>query len=198
MALVYVCPYCTNAPFSAPSEVLLSTHVRLVHSSDPNFSIQCSCWRTFSNFRTYQNHRRSHSTNMPTSIWNLQSFHTPDVELNVAQPLSVSPVGPPSPTDITAFSAKWILKTCETRCLTRKATVGIVQDVSDLLFSVSQSLQDQVHAILSSNNVEPMIISEVKDVLDGHATSPFEGLTTFHQQLQYYRDHFGLIVKKLK
>ena len=47
-----------------------------------------------------------------------------------------------------AFGAKWILRTSETRYLTRKATVGMVEDVSDLIEVVSQSLHDQIHAVL--------------------------------------------------
>lgn len=61
---VHFCPYCDDSEeFSAPSQVLLLNHVRLVHSNDPDFSIQCSfpdCSRTFVNFRTYQNHLLVH------------------------------------------------------------------------------------------------------------------------------------------
>ena len=56
------CSYCSGL-FSAPSEALLLTHIRVTHSSDPGFSIQCSvsgCSRTFTNFRTFQNHRLTH------------------------------------------------------------------------------------------------------------------------------------------
>ena len=60
------CPYCSGE-FSAPSDELLLTHIRLVHSYDPGFTIQCSlngCSITFSNFKAYQKHRRlKHSSN---------------------------------------------------------------------------------------------------------------------------------------
>ena len=50
---------------------LLVKHVRLVHSCDPNFRIQCSvegCLRTFTNYRTYQNHLLQHGTDSSIGI----------------------------------------------------------------------------------------------------------------------------------
>ena len=40
--LMVCCSYCIEDVFSAPSEILLLNHIRLVYSCDPNFSIQCS------------------------------------------------------------------------------------------------------------------------------------------------------------
>ena len=69
MAQSFYCPYCVKDDFTAPSEVLLLTNIRVVHSLDPNFTIQCSvngCNRTFKNFRTYQNHRLTHRPTVST------------------------------------------------------------------------------------------------------------------------------------
>lgn len=49
------------------------------------------------------------------------------------------------------FAAKWILKTGETRSLTRKATLGIVEDVSDLVDFVTHSLKQQTQNALTAN-----------------------------------------------
>ena len=52
---IYRCQYCSER-FSAPSEQLLDRHIKLVHSQDPSFIIQCKhepCSRTFTNYRTY-------------------------------------------------------------------------------------------------------------------------------------------------
>ena len=194
MALFF--PYCIEEVFTAPSQSLLLTHIRLVHSCDPNFSIQCSaegCLRTFSNFRTYQNHARSHDSrsfsdfcaDCPRSS-EAASDKFPNTSTNVPNIAEAK--------DMQAFSAKWILKTCETRCLTRKSTIGIVNDVSDMLQYVSQSLCDKIQAILTSNEIDPAILSQVKQVFDSPICSHFEGLTSFHQQLQFFKDHFVLIV----
>lgn len=188
------CPYCIQDTFVAPSEVLLFSHIRLVHSLDPNFNIQCSlegCSRTFNHFRTYQNHLLTHRTasnkeqeqdslDMGTEDPNVSFEHDHSgIFLN---------------TDLQSYAAKWILKTSETRSLTRAATLGIVEDVSDLIDVVSQSLKSQIRQILNSSGVDQEITSMVEDVFSCSATKPFGGLTSFHQQLQYYRNHFNLIV----
>lgn len=62
-AMAAVCPYCIEQEYIAPSKSLLLGHIRVVHSADPDFTIQCideGCSRTFKNFRTYQNHNLLH------------------------------------------------------------------------------------------------------------------------------------------
>ena len=68
--VTFLCHYWVE-DFSVPSENLLLNHIRLVHSSEPGFSIQCTvngCSRTFKNFRTYQNHKHNQAENQPISI----------------------------------------------------------------------------------------------------------------------------------
>ena len=77
------------------------------------------------------------------------------------------------------------------RSLTRTATLGVVEDVSNL---VGQSLEDQVCHELTSTGVDSIIISRVEAIFKGFIVKPFKGLTSFHQQLQYYRRNFNLIV----
>ena len=55
--------------------------------------------------------------------------------------------------DLTNFCAKWILRISETRKLTRTATVGIVQDMSDLLMEVSACIKEQVRKSLQKNEI---------------------------------------------
>lgn len=148
--MAFVCPYCIEEVFTSPSEALLLNHIRLVHSCDPNFSIQCckdGCLRTFNNFRTYQNHCRSHHEDNDADEGSMHPLASSEA-VNVT--MSSSSNTPTTVNDLQAFSAKWILKTSETRYLTQKASLGIVHDVSDLVEVVSQSLQDQVQAILHS------------------------------------------------
>ena len=177
------------------------THIRLVHSCDPNFSIQCSkdgCSRTFKNFRTYQNHcllKHRHAVCEPadsssTETANTADFYEDDHGFDHA---GLTP-RLPSESDVQSYAAKWILKTSELRSLTRAATPGVVHDTSDLLDFVTQSLRDQTSHILSSHWVGDGIVHSITSIFDSYITKPFRGLTTFHQQLQYYRQHFNLIV----
>jgi len=53
---MHPCPFCAA---SAPSVSRLLAHIRMMHTCDPGFHIQCGlqgCQRTFRNFYTYRNH----------------------------------------------------------------------------------------------------------------------------------------------
>ena len=177
----------------APSEVLLLNHIRLVHSCDPNFSIQCSfpgCPRTFKNFRTYQNHRCCHRHQQIEESCTYEDDGL--VEGEVETELSITPaVELP---DLQPYAARWILKTRESRYLTRAATQGIIEDVQDLVSAISQSMEVQTHAVLRESGIDFDSVPNLKEVFSGPATKPFEGLASFHQQILYYRKHFNLVV----
>lgn len=176
--MAYVCSYCVEDTFIAPSEVLLLNHIRLVHSCDPNFSIQCSsegCSRTFSNFRTFQNHcRMCRAVYSPGPIFPDNDGHS-DSHSDAASIVSAaeSVTASISADDLQSFSAKWILKTSETRSLTRAATLGIVNDVSDLLGFISDSLKEQIRKVLQQNGVDDSIIREIGGVFNGFLVRPF-------------------------
>ena len=141
-----VCPYCSGE-FFAPSEELLLSHVRLVHSCEPGFTIQCSlngCSRTFSSFKSYQNHRRQKHANYSVDE---VSQPTPEPSEDFSELCDGSDVyseanitNLPPREEITSFAAKWILKTRETRKLTRSAMQGVVEDVTDLVTFVSNTM----------------------------------------------------------
>ena len=58
---------------------------------------------------------------------------------------------------------------------------GVNEDVGDLVTFVSETLESQMRAVLEANGVNAESISEV---FSGATTKPFEGLQSFHQQLQ--------------
>ena len=189
----FSCPYCPEE-YSAPSETLLLTYIRRVHANDPNFSIQCSlngCERTFTNFRTYQNHRLTHRDEVSTVPPTDDADQSGECSGLDALPL---PDISPTTTDIQSFAAKWILKTRETWSLTRTAMQGVIEDVSDLVDFVTQTLESQTRAVLQTHGIEPGSICGLNDVFTGPAAKPFEGLTSFHQQLQYCQSTFNLVV----
>lgn len=71
---------------------------------------------------------------------------------------------------------------------------GVIQDVEDLVTFVSGTLESHTRAMLQANGVNPESLSGLKEVFSGPATKPFDGLQSFHQQLQYCRKHFDFIV----
>ena len=201
----FVCRYCTDTDFSAPSKQLLQNHVQLVHSLDPNFRIQCnegSCSRTFTNYRTYQNHRNSHHATLTTEgssdLSTLETVHVEaDTEPSESQDIDLgSDEGVmPDYKQLQLFAAKWLLKTSETRSLTRAASIGIVADVSEMIQTISETLQRETSEVLSANGINPVVISTINEIFHGKFTRPFEGLFTFHQQLKFYREQFNFVVR---
>lgn len=198
----WTCSFCSG-DFSAPSEELLHVHIRLVHSHEHGFSIQCSldgCSRSFSNFKAYQNHRRlKHSSNTVTRPTTPELGENSDgiyegTDSPVAEALALPA---PSTEDMQSFASKWILKTRETRKLTRTAMQGVIEDVGDLVTFVSKALESQTRAVLHLNGVDPDSVSGLEEVYDGAATKPFEGLQSFYQQIQYCSKHFNLIVSNI-
>lgn len=90
-------------------------------------------------------------------------------------------------------NALWVLKISETRQLSRTAVSGIVQDTSDLISGIMCEVKRQVDHTLSANGVDPAILARVFHP-ENPCLTPFEGIHTFHQQLQYYRKNFNLVV----
>ena len=85
---------------------------------------------------------------------------------------------------IQSYAARWILKTRESRYLTRAATQGVIEDVQDLVAVVSDSLQSQTRATLHVSGIDPDSVPGLTDIFSAPTTKPFQGVTSFHQQLQ--------------
>ena len=94
------------------------------------------------------------------------------------------------------YCAKWILRTSETRKLTRSTTVGIVSDVSELLSDVVTGIKTQVETCFRDNGLEPSGITGLDSIFSSqnHKVVPFSNLATFHHQLSYYKHRFDFIV----
>ena len=200
-SVLYLCPYCCGQ-YAVPSESILLSHIKMVHSSDPDFIIHCpadDCCRTFTNFRTYQNHCLTHRNRVSVIAEEVsveQNSHSMEIgEIEQSETdREMSPVWLPSVDDVKSFMAKWLLKTSETRSLTRTATTGIVEDVTGLIDYVVQCLSSKTSSILVNNGIDTRVITEVEESFSSAITKPFEGLHSFHHQMQYYLQLFNLIV----
>ncbi len=202
--LLYACPYCTE-DFTAPSKSLLG-HIRLVHSSEPDFNIQCSVQElsktlehikiTFFLAILPQVHvAPSLAKKHPLKLYLLWT------QILVAAILyRITPRSDNTTTPLQRKHAtKWILKVSETWSLTRAGTIGIIEEVSDIVDFMTQSLKDHTHHILSNNcrlDVDCLdgVLAKIDDSFINSVSKPFDGLSTFHQQIQYYKEHFNFIV----
>ena len=79
--------------------------------------------------------------------------------------------------------AKWILKTGETRCLTRSAMSGIVGDVSDITELIVSDLQCQVTSFLSSSGCSADVIQGCTTIFQQIYQQPFLNLDSFYLQM---------------
>ena len=195
--------HCVYCDFLSPSEQLLLVHIRQVHSNDPNFRIECDieqCRRTFTNYRTYVNHIRSHakqSENMSN-----ESIRSEDNENNSDQDGSgeehiTNAEQPTEDNDFNMkdFAAKWILRTSESRCLTRTALLGIVNDVSEMVQMVVDNIRRDVQQLFLQHETDSsMIERQVDEIFHQPYIKPFLELDTYHLQLQYYKKHFSYVV----
>ena len=77
--------------------------------------------------------------------------------------------------------------TSETRSLSRATILGIIEDVSGLIDDVVQQIQIEVNSVLRNQHVYPSQIEGLDSAFTGKYAKPFEGLTTFYQQLQFFR-----------
>ena len=59
---------------------------------------------------------------------------------------------------------------------------------------ISHSMEIQTRAVLCESCIDFDSVPNLKRVFSGPATKPFEGVASFHQQIQYYRKHFNLVV----
>lgn len=209
----YYCQYCPS--FVAPSAKLLERHLKITHYNEPGFNFTCpevSCTRVFSNYRTYQNHLLTHKNSVSSNTMIQQPVN---IEEHDCSEISVRLTDTSAPSDeaavnesycedtigmteeeMTDYCARWILKTSETRCLTRTAMVGIVHDVSDLIEEVMSSIREQVKKCLRDSSIEIDSIPGLTDIFttNGAFIFPFSQLTTFQQQLSYYKEHYNFIV----
>lgn len=199
----FQCNYCD---VSAPSSQLLQKHVRQTHIDDPNFQIQCSnegCRRTFTHYRTFQNHLLSHTT---TSLHTLASSAAPSVndesdhyQADNDGNLTIS-TGNVTELDPCRFTlkdhiAKWILKTGESRYLTRTAMMGILEDVSDIVQLIISHLHSEVCAFMCSTDTAPDNLHLINEIFQKESyTLPFNGLDSYYLQLQYFKKHFAFVV----
>ena len=82
------CPLCSS---DLPTEPLLLQHIRVCHSWDPNFSIQCivrGCCRTFGNYRTFQNHLLKHGSHTTVPVTTQECISIDNVEAADTVPLN--------------------------------------------------------------------------------------------------------------
>ena len=90
--------------------------------------------------------------------------------------------------------AKWILKTGESRYLTRTAMMGILEDVSDIVQLIISHLHSEVCAFMCSTDTAPDNLHLINEIFQKESyTLPFNGLDSYYLQLEYFKKHFAFV-----
>lgn len=189
------CVYCD---FRSPSEQLLLVHIRQVHSNDPNFRIECDieqCRRMFTNYRSYINHIRHHAKqsenmNKENGEDNDDNENNNDEDGSGEEHIT-NYTEQPNYFNMKDFSAKWILKASESRCLTRTALLGILDYVSEMVQIIVDNIHRDVQQLFETDS---SMIGQVDEIFHQPYVKPFLRLETFHLQLQYYKKYFSYVV----
>ena len=190
---VFTCTYCPST--DAFSALRMERHIRLVHSHEPNFIIHCSvgyCARSFSNYRTYQNHLSSAHRGQ-SQVVSYEDFNRECMSYLQPDDVDFDDDGihrdggneddKDNETDLQSTAAKWILKTNETRELSRSTMLGIIDDISDLFEVVLSTCRKRTINVLKKNDLIPEDIVDLDTIFD---VDIFSCLKRFHNLKQYY------------
>lgn len=72
--------------------------------------------------------------------------------------------------DMKKYGAQWILKTSESRSLTRTAMTGIIEDVTELVTMITKSICEDMKQFVSENSVD---MENFANTLVTRYSSPF-------------------------
>lgn len=52
------------------------------------------------------------------------------------------------------YAARWILKTCGSRYLTRMAMLGVINDVTDMIHVIVENVRHDIHQLLLQHDID--------------------------------------------
>ena len=203
---IFTCPLCTE--FRATDFQLLLPHIRLVHSTRPGFSLQCSienCTRFFTNMKTYANHIYCDHLSLPKTASAYRCANT--VEGQDHEDGSEGSEGqeesglddehhPDVLSDFQSIAARWILKIKEGCKLTQATMEEVVQGVTDLNQYILSQVFMAVKAALTEVGQDANNIPQLHEIFDpnGNFGRSFRGVETSYQLLKYCKDNLGFVV----
>lgn len=165
-----------------------------VHAHDPNFHTICGieeCPRTYTNFFSFKKHlyRKHRDTLCLMSLPEEQTIL--DVTVDDYSDDTASPIV--TEENERKQSAMFILKAKTIHKVSQLALNGLLDDISTMLTSKIENLQEGIQKFTSSMSKECQ--ESIREMFK--VSSPFMGLETQHFQEQYFVDKLGLLVCSL-
>ena len=206
------CPLCAGTSF--PTVLKLLKHIRLTHSDNENFCIQCGlqgCKRTFTNFHSFKNHVHAfHDVSAvdesqqevhedPTTSYSGDGTGDGDGDLGDER-LSLGASESSSQSleeSLQKSAALWILKTREVHRIPLSVMDAIIAGLHSLHSLVLSHVHDRIEGTLQEANIPKALREDILHHVseDSPYAKIFKGLETQSQQLRYFRSHFNLVVR---
>lgn len=183
--------------FTAPSFSLLQVHLFRVHSGD--FNVFC-CNTQFKTAPAYRKHvQRFHRT--PTE----SSASTSSSSLSLSETCVVDESNSELDASISIPSSKsnnalWILKLKESHKLAQTCVDSVLQDVTELCTVTISELGESVKSVMNSAGLQFENIPGLQELFapSSDFCQPFSGLSTYHHQLTFYKEHLKFVVSMHK
>jgi len=201
---MFPCPYCSG--FVGRSFKKLLSHIKFIHSHEPNFSITCgNCGQSFRKFNSFKSH--IHREQMKNDLVLLpvlgQEGGEADLSLDdsvedqrdsgdeESEDTSVDCVD-----DMTRFLGLFILKTKEENQLSQIAINAILENTGDLVERSLQTMKDKIVNCIENSGIEIANIEGLTEVLEQQSIycQAKQRLQNEHLQLQYFLKNFNFVV----
>lgn len=210
-SLAESCPLCN---LLSPNLRAHISHIRQVHSKQPNFSLVCGidqCPQVFTSFGAFNSHvYRKHraSLGLGTAEDEHEELIADESPLETPEGPSYSFVNEDHPQEIQydvwhlrgvdkdqqqRRAAKFVLKLKEV-CNVSERTVGEV--VTGYRSLLSHSIATVKASVKDSLGGAGLMISDIQGLEEAFSDTPdvFQGLETTYLQEKYFKDHFNLLV----
>lgn len=200
---MYSCPICSG--FLGHSFKKLLSHIKFIHSHQPNFSITCGeCGRSFRKFSSFKTHIRREQSKKDLAERTEEDFE--DVEeyddnsSDVERDSDEEHEAGDHIHDITKFLALFILKTKEENQLSQQAMDAILANTEDVVESSLQCLKDKIRTCLANSDIQIGDVNGLNEVFSEPSvfSRAKEPLGNEYLQVRYFLQNFHLVVRFLR
>ena len=195
--VMFRCPYCNVGGYSSFKKLL--SHITLIHSHEPNFSITCgNCSRSFTNFNTFKTHiqREKEKEKLARLFEEPVGDHFNDDE-GAREGSDEDEIDEDENTEtMTRYLALFLLKTKEQNQISQQALNSILENTSDLVEKNLEELKARIKSCLTANNIDIRDVEGLNETMDQPSTfSQAHGsLGSEYLQMKYYVESFNLVV----
>lgn len=203
--MVYTCGMCSGnrVPFVALDIATIFNHYGRYHRHDANFFARCSvrgCGASYRKLEGFRSHIRRHHkdviipSDFADGIVDPEEWRGDELVQghNESQDVHEN-----AEMDFQKQNALFLVKMKEVHQLTEIATTTLLSDTTSLVQRSIERVEDKVKDCLKNAGIVFEDIPGMKDIFlpDSEITNPFTGLQTKTEQKQYFKDHFGLVVR---